>query len=183
MKPLFSMIFLLAALFILPQHAAAQHQMPNSLLGNGGATSSNSNFQMQCAIGEPAIGESSNASFALQAGFLYTATAGVTVDVDEEAHVEMPQVYALHGNFPNPFNPATTIRYDLPKPERVMLKIYNLIGEEVATLVNDEPQAAGYHAAIWDGRDKNGRVVASGVYVYRMQAGSFVMTRKLALIK
>jgi flagellar hook assembly protein FlgD len=65
----------------------------------------------------------------------------------------------------------------------VALKIYNLLGAEVATLVNDEPQAAGYHAAIWDGRDKDGRVVASGVYVYRMQAGSFSATKKLALVK
>jgi len=65
----------------------------------------------------------------------------------------------------------------------VTLKIYNLLGAEVASLVHDEQKAAGYHAAIWDGRNKNGRVVASGVYVYRLQAGSFVMTKKLALIK
>jgi hypothetical protein len=95
----------------------------------------------------------------------------------------IPTTYELSQNFPNPFNPATTIRYGLPSAERVTLKIYNLLGAEVATLVNDEPKAAGYHAAIWDGRDKNGRVVASGVYVYRMQAGSFVMTKKLALVK
>jgi len=95
----------------------------------------------------------------------------------------IPTTYELSQNFPNPFNPATTIRYGLPKAERVTLKIYNLLGEEVATLVHDEQKAAGYHAAVWDGRNKNGRVVASGVYVYRMQAGSFVMTKKLALVK
>ena len=95
----------------------------------------------------------------------------------------IPATYELSQNFPNPFNPATTIRYGLPKAERVTLKIYNLLGEEVATLVHDELKAAGYHAAIWDGRDKNGRVAASGVYVYRLQAGSFVMAKKLALVK
>jgi photosystem II stability/assembly factor-like uncharacterized protein len=95
----------------------------------------------------------------------------------------IPTTYELSQNFPNPFNPATTIRYGLPKAERVTLKIYNLLGAEVATLVSDEQQAAGYHAAIWDGRDKNGRLVASGVYVYRIRAGSFTSTRKLTLVK
>ncbi|MCI0692225.1 T9SS type A sorting domain-containing protein, partial [candidate division KSB1 bacterium] len=95
----------------------------------------------------------------------------------------IPTTYELSQNFPNPFNPATTIRYGLPKAERVTLKIYNLLGEEVALIINDELRAAGYHAAIWDGRDKNGSVVTSGVYVYRMQAGNFAMTKKLALVK
>jgi len=65
----------------------------------------------------------------------------------------------------------------------VTLKIYNLLGEEVARIMNDELRAAGYYVAIWDGRDKNGKIVASGVYVYRLQAGSFVSAKKLALIK
>lgn len=95
----------------------------------------------------------------------------------------IPTTYELSQNFPNPFNPATTIRYGLPSAERVMLKIYNLLGAEVTTLVDNEPKAAGYHAAIWDGRDKNGRVVASGVYVYRMKAGSFSKSKKLALLR
>ncbi|MCI0694228.1 T9SS type A sorting domain-containing protein [candidate division KSB1 bacterium] len=63
------------------------------------------------------------------------------------------------------------------------LKIYNLLGAEVVTLVDNKPKPAGYHAAIWDGRDKNGRVVVSGVYMYRMRAGSFSATKKLALVK
>jgi hypothetical protein len=95
----------------------------------------------------------------------------------------IPTTYELSQNFPNPFNPATTIRYGLPKAERVTLKIYNLLGAEVATLVNDEPKAAGYHVAIWDGRNKDGEVVASGVYIYRIRAGSFSVTKKMALVK
>jgi flagellar hook assembly protein FlgD len=65
----------------------------------------------------------------------------------------------------------------------VTLKIYSLLGEEVATLVNDAPKAAGYHMANWDGRDTAGRSVAGGVYVYRLQTGNFVSTKKLALVK
>ncbi len=96
----------------------------------------------------------------------------------------IPATYELSQNFPNPFNPVTTIRYGLPQAGRVTLKIYSVLGEEVATLVNDEQKPAGYHVTIWDGRDRNGVYVASGVYVYRMQAGSAViMTKKLALVK
>jgi len=95
----------------------------------------------------------------------------------------VPAMYELSQNFPNPFNPVTTIRYGLPQAERVSLKIYNLLGEEVATLVNDEHKAPGYHVAIWDGRGKNGNVAASGVYVYRMRAGNFSIAKKLVLAK
>ena len=95
----------------------------------------------------------------------------------------IPTNYELSQNFPNPFNPATTIRYGLPKAERVTLRVYSLLGEEVATLINDELKDAGYHAAIWDGRNRDGRQVASGVYVYRLRTGSFVMTKKMALVQ
>lgn len=63
------------------------------------------------------------------------------------------------------------------------LKIHNLLGEEVALIINDELRAAGYHAAVWNGQNKNGRVVASGIYAYRMQAGNFSSTKKLTLVK
>ena len=95
----------------------------------------------------------------------------------------VPTRYELSQNFPNPFNPVTTIRYGLPKEERVTLKIYNLLGEEVVTLVRDEQKEAGYHAAIWDGRDERGQLVASGIYLYQLHAGSFVQKRKMALVR
>jgi hypothetical protein len=95
----------------------------------------------------------------------------------------IPTQFELSKNFPNPFNPITTIRYGLPEAERVILKVYNLLGEEVVALLNDEEKAAGYHVAIWDGRDKHGRSVASGVYMYRIRAGSFAKTQKMALVK
>jgi len=95
----------------------------------------------------------------------------------------IPTTYELNQNFPNPFNPATTIRYGLPQAERVTLKIYNLLGEEVALIMNDELRVAGYHVAIWDGRNKLGEVVGSGVYIYRFRAGNFVSIKKMALVK
>jgi hypothetical protein len=80
-------------------------------------------------------------------------------------------------NYPNPFNPSTTIKYDLPKDLRVTLKVFNVLGQEVATLVNEE-QKAGYRSVEW-----NAAGVASGVYFYRLDAGSFTSVKKLLLLK
>ena len=86
-------------------------------------------------------------------------------------------------NYPNPFNSATTIRYGLPTEERVNLNVYNIHGQEVATLVNYEMKEAGYHIAIWDGRNFTGDKVASGIYIYRLQAGDFNEYKKMILVK
>jgi hypothetical protein len=104
----------------------------------------------------------------------------------EEKYAEYqtaPINFELSPNFPNPFNPATTIRYALPKAASVTLQVYNLLGELVATLVDNEQKDAGYHAAVWNGRNANGNAVANGVYFYRMRAGSFVQTRKMVLVE
>ncbi|MFQ5639468.1 MAG: T9SS type A sorting domain-containing protein, partial [bacterium] len=95
----------------------------------------------------------------------------------------VPSSFELFQNFPNPFNPSTTIRYGLPKQETVTLTIYNILGGEVVRLVNDQLKEPGYHAAVWDGRDHRGRVVASGVFFMRLQAGRFVQVRKMLMIQ
>lgn len=95
----------------------------------------------------------------------------------------MPERYELHQNFPNPFNPTTTIRYGLPIAENVTLKIFNLLGEEVVTLVSNEKQQAGFHVAIWDGKNQQGQVVANGIYMYQLQIGKFSVTKKMAMMK
>jgi V8-like Glu-specific endopeptidase len=93
-----------------------------------------------------------------------------------------PSEFALLGNYPNPFNPSTTIRYTLAEEARVTLKVYNTLGQEVATLV-DEIQSPGYRAAFWNGRNGAGETVTSGIYLYRIQAGSIVRTEKMVLMK
>ncbi|MDI6766355.1 MAG: T9SS type A sorting domain-containing protein, partial [Bacteroidota bacterium] len=95
--------------------------------------------------------------------------------------VELPKEFALHQNYPNPFNPTTKIKYDLPKDSKVSLKIYNLLGQEVLTLV-DENQNAGFKSVTWDAGD-----LPSGVYIYKLSAESegksFVDVRKVVLMK
>ncbi len=95
----------------------------------------------------------------------------------------IPETYELSQNFPNPFNPATTIRYALPVAERVTLKIYNLLGKEVVTLVDHEKQSSGYHVVVWNGKDQAGQQVASGIYLYRLITEKFSIVKKMILMK
>ncbi|MBI4548287.1 MAG: T9SS type A sorting domain-containing protein, partial [Ignavibacteriae bacterium] len=93
----------------------------------------------------------------------------------------VPFEYALEQNYPNPFNPETRIRYQLSKRSHVVLEIYNLLGQRIRTLV-DEEQRTGVHAVVWTGINDIGYSVASGVYIYRLRAGDFISNRKLLLI-
>jgi hypothetical protein len=93
-----------------------------------------------------------------------------------------PSTFVLWQNFPNPFNPRTVIAYRLPHRTAVRLNVYNIAGQRVETLVR-EWQAAGRHQVVWDGTDEKGRALSSGIYFYRLQAGAFLQTRRLVLLK
>ncbi|MBN2564169.1 MAG: T9SS type A sorting domain-containing protein [Candidatus Eisenbacteria bacterium] len=95
---------------------------------------------------------------------------------------ETPRVFALRQNAPNPFNPVTVIQYQLPKTEHVRIDVFNVAGKLVTTLV-DEQQDAGHKAVTWDGTDSSGERVASGVYLYRMEAGEHVSRKAMVLLK
>lgn len=94
----------------------------------------------------------------------------------------VPAAWILYPNYPNPFNPSTTIRYYLPYRSHISLKIYNLLGQEVRTLFSGMQQA-GPHQIMWDAKDNYGHIVASGVYFYRLQSPEFISTRKMLLLK
>ncbi len=95
----------------------------------------------------------------------------------------VPKITELQNNFPNPFNPETTIFFSTSEnTENVQIKIYNLTGQKVRTLL-DENLLAGWHSVIWDGKDDEGKLVGSGIYFSRMTAGSFVQTKKMMLLK
>ena len=94
----------------------------------------------------------------------------------------LPGQYALLANYPNPFNPSTTIRYDVPEAGSVVLRIYDVMDQMVRELV-DVSQAAGRYSVMWDGRDASGERVANGVYLYELRAGDFRAIRKMVLMK
>jgi len=94
----------------------------------------------------------------------------------------VPREYSLSQNYPNPFNPTTQISYSLPNSGHVTLSIYNVIGQIVKVIV-DAVEPAGYRQVDWDGTDQAGREVASGVYFYRFEAGSFFQIRKMVKLR
>ncbi|MBU8922374.1 MAG: choice-of-anchor D domain-containing protein [Bacteroidales bacterium] len=107
------------------------------------------------------------------------ASPGSTTDDDIPG---VPKAFALHQNVPNPFNPVTMIRFDLPQAAHVKLCVYNVKGELVATLV-DHQMTEGRKEISWTASDASGKVVASGMYFYRLVAGDFVQTRKMVLLR
>ena len=108
---------------------------------------------------------------------LHTTNGGVTFIEEEENNFTQPKEFLLLQNYPNPFNPNTIIKYSIPKSSQVSLKIFNTLGEKIETLV-DEEKPAGTYELNW-----NAANLPSGVYFYRLQAGDFVQTRKMILLK
>jgi hypothetical protein len=94
----------------------------------------------------------------------------------------LPKTYGLSQNYPNPFNPETLIRYQLPKPGTVHLLVYDICGRCVRTLINEKMQA-GYHRIVWDGKDHNGKYVASGMYFFGIDVNGFVSEKKMILLR
>jgi hypothetical protein len=103
-------------------------------------------------------------------------------DVGEDTDVSLPAQHHLSQNFPNPFNPRTSIQFALPRRSRVTVTVYNLLGQPVDVLVNGE-LPAGNHTIHWNGTDYRGKAVSSGVYFYRFEAGDSVETRKMLLLR
>lgn len=108
---------------------------------------------------------------------------GPTSVEEREVSFVTPEDYVLEQNYPNPFNPTTTIRYTLPVNKRVSLRIYDMMGRVVQTLVDDQLRNAGRYEVKWDGKNASGQRAASGVYIYALEFGNFKKTRSLTLLK
>ncbi len=102
--------------------------------------------------------------------------------LDTKQELLLPENFALHQNYPNPFNPVTTLRYDLPENRLVNITIYDMLGREVKTLIN-QTQEAGFKSVIWNATNDYGKPVSAGVYLYQIHAGEFVQTKKMVLLK
>ncbi len=108
--------------------------------------------------------------------------AGLTTGIKEKSDAPLPKDFALEQNYPNPFNPVTEIIFAVPKTEKVSLVIYDMLGRKVKTLVDKQVQP-GVYSVLWDGTDDSGVKVATGVYLYRLQAKNYHQARKMVLIK
>jgi len=113
-------------------------------------------------------------------------TTSHAIILDESAGSEemssIPDKFDLHQNYPNPFNPKTKIVFDVPKISKINIEIFNIYGQKIQTLMNNEIQP-GLHSLVWDGRDKNEKELSSGIYFYRMRSDSFFKSQKLILLK
>jgi hypothetical protein len=128
------------------------------------------------------------------AGWLVSSTGGIAsfygtvTAVGDPAFSGVPETFELSQNYPNPFNPSTTIRYSLPKEAFVSLKIYNVLGQEIVSL-KEEFQNVGTFTVVWNGKNRAGNQVASGMYLYRIEARPadggqpFTSLKKMVLLK
>jgi hypothetical protein len=119
--------------------------------------------------------------FVVQGGKLQVVSGAPPVSVETEDPL-IPDEFIVHQNFPNPFNPETEIRFALTKDSHVAINVYNTLGQQIGTLI-DTQYAAGFHNVRWDGKDRNGNPVSSGIYLYQIQAGEFSQVRKMSLIR
>jgi len=89
----------------------------------------------------------------------------------------IPEEFVLHQNYPNPFNPVTPLRYELPENGHVNVTIYDMLGRQVKTLIN-RAQDAGYKSVIWNATNDYGKPVSAGIYLYQIQAGEYISTKR-----
>ena len=171
------LIWLLVTLLILILSGSvlqAQYQISQSVFGNGGIPVSSAAYSINSTIGQAFIGKVQNASYQNDVGFWYSTRVYVGIEAEDDL---LPKKFELYQNYPNPFNPVTHIKYAVPKPSQVRIEIYNILGQRVRTLLNEE-KPPGYYVVEFDASS-----LASGFYIYRMQAEGFVDIRKMIVTK
>ncbi|HCN25245.1 MAG TPA: hypothetical protein DIS65_07780, partial [Candidatus Marinimicrobia bacterium] len=148
---------------------------------NMGLTNTNSNFN-SIVLGQIDASQEDNHEFIVMYEIIGLDGSVLSSGTKTIHYIPVPGEFALHQNYPNPFNPVTTINYDLAKDGHVSIVVYDLLGREIKTLVN-EVQNAGYDSIRWDGTDNLGKTLASGMYFYQMYTGDFILVRKMVLLK
>ncbi len=127
--------------------------------------------------GDPNSPDDPDSTIADLGAFFYEAPNGV-----DDYSGGLPSRISLSQNYPNPFNPTTAIEYSLPRQSNVSIEIFDILGRNVRRLLN-ETKSAGMYKVMWDGTDQNGISVATGIYLYQIQANDFVQTKKMLLLK
>lgn len=170
-------VFFISSVLLFPFYFSeiliAQNHIPISVLSNGGEKQSNADYSIMGTLGQIGVDVCTGPNNQIHSGFWYEYEIATPV-VEEET---LPIVYKLEQNYPNPFNPSTVIKFAVPQRSNVIVKIYDILGGELYTLVNEEMEAGWYEKVF----RANGN--SSGVYIYRMEAGEYISTKKMLLIK
>ena len=184
-------VFLLL-LVLNSQNGYSQHStnytLQRPVIDQAGAASQSTYYKATDAVGQPsAIGMVSSTNYRADLGFL----GGLMLDtgVAETDETSIPSEFGLFQNHPNPFNPETVIEFQIPQACDVLITIHDIHGRKVHTLIYGH-WSAGFHSVIWDGRDRTGQMVASGMYFYRLEARatgaeqrSFMDVKKMIFMK
>ena len=169
-------MFTLLLLHLIPSEAVvAQNQIPFSLFSSGGILQSNTGYTVVGSVGQIFSGNAENSTHKIQTGFWQMYLQNVLLEVGNEA--VLPTQFKLEQNYPNPFNPSTIIKFGIPERCNVLIKIYDLLGSEVTTLLNQELGIGWYDLTF------NANGLSSGFYIYRMKAGNYISTKKMLMIK
>ena len=167
-------LLVVIAATMLPVAANAQSVIPRSVIAGGGTGATSTNYAVRATVGQAVVGASAGVSHRLSSGYWYNPYAIVSGVGDPPA---TPPAFALGQNFPNPFNPTTTIAFSLPVAAWVQLGVYDVTGAEVLRVVDRVLPPGAHRATV------NASRLASGVYFYRIEAGGFRECRKLVLLK
>ncbi|MCK4307582.1 T9SS type A sorting domain-containing protein [candidate division WOR-3 bacterium] len=172
---------LLVFLFISSVESA-DYIMTKSTFSNAGGSSSSANYILKDAAGQSVTGQSEDIDYIEQAGF-YTYSKRTEVGTQEPDIAPIPRVFSLSHPYPNPIvKSEITVRYGVPRLAKVSIKVYDVTGRTVRTLIAGE-QKAGFYNLKWDGKSDHGNKLSQGIYFIRMIAQDFRATKKLVLLK
>jgi hypothetical protein len=170
-KIVYKIVLLILLLFV----SFSSAQTISGVFNAVGGKQTNSTHNLSFTIGESLIGYSDNSSTKNYTGFWYTLNENLTTNVKDQNFI--PAEFRLEQNYPNPFNPSTVIKFAVSEKSMTTLKVYDIIGREIATLINEERDAGWYEQSF------DASALSSGIYIYRLTAGSKVFSKKMMLIK
>jgi len=178
-QPIGRSVSTLVCLAFCASIAFSQTQLKVGVFGSAGhASATAAGGTLQGTLGQDLMGATGGGTGSMMMGIgFWKPVYGLIFVGVPHVDKEIPSVYRLYQNFPNPFNPSTRIRFDLPRQSQVRIEVYDMLGRVVATLVNDVRPAGSYEV------DFNAARLASGAYICRIQAESFIAVRRLMVLK
>ena len=162
-------------LFAFSPQVYSQNQLLFGTISNGGEKQTSKSYVFVGNVGQAITDQSGSTNYHAQAGFWQMFYQDFIQDVEDDEI--LPKAYKLEQNYPNPFNPSTTIRFGLPERSIVLLKVYDILGREAVTLLNQEMEA-GWHKVSFDAAS-----YSSGIYICWMYAGKNIFVKKMMMVK